>query len=137
MNFSGRIHTSFFSKLLFLSLTFTSVFSPGAEAELREGFCDPRRFTDGALLTKKDTVLVGYVKRTLLTTGMVVCSHRCLSHVWCISINYQYNASPVGKCELSDKGVLDPSDGRQNELVHKDNYIFSQLRSDKVRFFQL
>ena len=71
---------------------------------------------------------------TVFTPEFVSCSHSCLGYIWCISINYEYNADPVGACELNSRGVLDPSHGKRADLVSKDNYVFSQLRSDKVRF---
>ena len=101
-------------------------------ADPQEGFCDSRRFSEGALLTIHDTVLAGHANHTYLTPGIIACSQRCLSYVWCISINYQYNAGSVGECELNSKGVLDP-DGKQDDLIPKKNYLFSQLRSSTVR----
>ena len=99
-------------------------------------YCDSKRYTDGSLVTKQDTLLTGHVRRTLLTTAIIAFSYRCLNYVWCISINYQYNTLPVGKCKLNDMGVLDSSSGKSNQFIHEDNYIFSQLRSDKVRIMR-
>ena len=129
------VTSPFSSKMVFLYLSFGLLFSlDKIVAEPREGYCDSRRFSEGALLTRHDTALEGYVQHTVFTPGFISCSHCCLGYIWCISINYEYNADPVGACELNSRGVLDPSHGKRADLVSKDNYVFSQLRSDKVRF---
>ena len=85
------------------------------------------RYSNGALITKRDFILPGKTIASLFLPSMTSCNQKCLAEPTCISFNYQLHSQGkvLGLCELKDTRVT--SDENDQSLRNKAGYVFTQI----------
>ena len=86
------------------------------------------------LITRNHRRLQGFTFVTFHSASLVSCGLKCQRNPRCVSTNFRKVSSldeSKGVCELNDKGVMSPIEGK--ELEYDEKSIYTQFNDMKVR----
>ena len=86
------------------------------------------------VITRNHRRLKGFTFNTFHSASLVSCGLKCQRNHRCVSTNFRKVSSldeSKGVCELNDKGVESPIEGK--ELEYDEKSIYTQFNDMKVR----
>ena len=86
------------------------------------------------VITRNHRGLKGFTFNTFRSASLVSCGLKCQRNPRCVSTNFRKNSNldeSKGVCELNDRGVESPIEGK--ELEYEEETVYSQFYDMKVR----
>ena len=81
-------------------------------------------------LIYNDQILIGGNYKSIITRGILVCSHKCLADPACTSYNYERSTESQGACELINE------EAESTEVLQeRKGSFFVRLRQKAVSYF--
>lgn len=81
-------------------------------------------------LIYNDQILIGGNYKSIITRGILVCSHKCLADPACTSYNYERSTESQGACELINE------EAESTEVLQeRKGSFFVRLRQKVVSYF--
>ena len=82
------------------------------------------------VITHHHRRLKGFAPKTFHSASLISCGLQCQRNPRCVSTNFKKVSKTEGTCELNDRGVYPPEEGK--ELEYDEEAIYTQFYFKKV-----
>ena len=82
------------------------------------------------VITHHHRRLKGFAPKTFHSASLISCGLQCHRNPRCVSTNFKKVSKTEGTCELNDRGVYPPEEGK--ELEYDEEAIYTQFYFKKV-----
>ena len=82
------------------------------------------------MITHHHRRLKGFAPKTFHSASLISCGLQCQRNPRCVSTNFKKVSKTEGTCELNDRGVYPPEEGK--ELEYDEEAIYTQFYFKKV-----